>query len=487
MDYVKLPPQAQETEEALLGALILEPYAMEKVKDFLSDDSFYNPKHRIIFKAITFLFNSDTPIDSLTVLDRLKKTNEEERVGGAFFIANLTNKIASASHIEYHARIIAQKFIQRELIRVTSEIQAKAYQDIDPKESFDLWDSATESIDSITGNDSKGREISEISRDSVEAYEKRENLQEMGMIAGIPSFSAVITEHTNGWQGDNLIIIAGRPGSGKTAYVLAEAKAASKNGEHPCFFSLEMNDISLADRLIITEAEGIDSDNIEDGYASRFRKGRLYPDEKERMYMAYKELKKVNLFVDDRAGCSIDYISKVAKGRHKKGKCDMIMIDYLQLITADSKKGKNREQEVSEMTRKLKCLSKELGVPVFLLAQLNRAVESRPSKQPVMADLRESGSIEQDADIIIFPFRPLYYIKQDPDFEDVIREGYEDRYPNTDWNKTAMMIFAKDRANGPTKILVEVNESCTTWKDQSHVMPDVKPIDNNEGFDNIEF
>lgn len=464
IEYGRIPPQAVELEEAILGALMLEYEAFEKVRDILTDESFYKSSHQIIFNAVKSLKLNDEPVDILTITEYLNKKEKLEEVGGGVYISQLTNRVANAGHIEFHARIVAQKHIQRQLIEVCSDIQNKAFNDIDPKESFDLWDEATKKIDSITGNDSKGRIVADIVGDSIKSYERREELYKMGMISGIPSFSKSITEHTNGWQGDNLIIIAGRPGSGKTAYVLAEAKAASKNGDIPCFFSLEMSDISLVDRLVIAEAEGLDSDDIS-GYSQRFRKGRLTKDEKERMYLAEKELKKLNMFVDDKAGCTIDYISKVCNQKVKKGKCDMIIIDYLQLITAKSKNGRNREQEIAEMSRKLKCLAKELNVPVFLLAQLNRAVESRPTKQPVMADLRESGSIEQDADIIIFPFRPRYYILQDPSFEKLISEGYSDKYPDTDWNKTAMIIFAKDRANGPNKILVEVNDSCTTWRD----------------------
>jgi replicative DNA helicase len=483
----QVPPQAQELETAILGALLLESYALEKVIDIIDESHFYSNKNAKIYGAIKHLNNNGEPIDMLTVSERLKQTKDLEFVGGAFYISKLTNNVANASHIENHARIVAQKFIQRELIRVSSIIQSKAFEDVDPLESIALWDEMIILMDKVTGNDSGGRNIADVSRDSIEAYDKRESLSKAGLIAGIPSFSGAITEHTNGWQGENLIIIAGRPGSGKTAYALAEAKAASKNGDNPCFFSLEMSDISLADRLLIAEAEGMGQDELDDGYSYRFRKGCLKEEEKERLYLAHTELKKLNLFVDDKAGCNLNYISKVAKSLNKRGKCDMIIIDYLQLLTGSGKK-QNREQEVSEMTRGLKLLAKEISVPVFLLAQLNREVERRPSKQPIMADLRESGSIEQDADIIIFPFRPRYYIEQDPTFEDLIRENTKDKYPDTDWKDTAIMIFAKDRANGTTKILVEVNKSCTTWRDEKNYridQSDKRMIDPSEGFDDI--
>lgn len=459
-----VPPQAIELETAILGALLLEQYAFDKVCEIINEDSFYKTEHRKVYRAIRYLNTNSLNVDIMTVCDRLNFTKEIDSVGGQFFVANLTTQVANAAHIENHARIIAQKFIQRELIRVSSTIQEKAFQDVDPLESIVLWDDMVKLMDKVTGNESMGRNISDISRDSIEEYDKREALLNAGLIAGIPSFSGAVTDHTNGWQGGNLIVVAGRPGSGKTAYALAEAKAASKNGDYPCFFSLEMSGISLADRLLISEAEGLDYDSISDDYAYKFRKGCLSTEEKERLYVAHKNLNEVNLFVDDKAGCNINYISKVAKSLHKKGRCNMLFIDYLQLLTASGKK-QNREQEVSEMTRSLKLLAKDLDIPVFILAQLNREVEKRPTKMPIMADLRESGSIEQDADIILFPFRPRYYIDQSEDFEQIMKDNVSSKHDQVDWKKTSILIFAKDRANGTNKILVEVNKSCTTWTD----------------------
>jgi len=492
MDEIgKLPPQAIDLEEAVLGALLLEQNAFEKVNEILSENSFYTSNHAKIFKAIKYLFDQGQQVDLLTVTDRLNFTKELDNIGGPLAITLLTNRVASSAHIENHARIIAQKFIQRELIRVSSKIQYNAFNDEDPMESFKIWDDLVLCVDKITGSDSLGRNISEVVKDSVIAYEKRAELFDSGELAGIPSFSGAINDHTNGWQGGKLIIVAGRPGSGKTAYSLSEAKAASLNGFKPCYFSLEMGDISLTDRLLIAEAEGMDSDGIDENYSYKFRKGCLAPHESERLYLAYRELSKLNLFIDDRAGCNVNYISKVAKNRHKKGLCDMVIIDYLQLLTGSGKK-QVREQEVSEMTRGLKLLSKELNIPVVLLAQLNREVEKRLTKMPIMADLRESGSIEQDADIIIFPFRPKYYIDQEANFEQIIKANVSSKYEFVDWNKTAIMIFAKDRDNGPNKILVEVNKSCTTWSDtvdyKNAKLPFSSNIENiNDGFESINF
>jgi len=471
----KKPPQAVELETAVLGALLLEQYAFEKVSEIINEDSFYKPAHSKIYSAIKYLNANNQQVDILTVSDRLNFTKEIDSVGGMFFVQNLTTNVANAAHIENHARIIAQKFIQRELIRVSSIIQSKAFADIDPLESIQIWDEMVQLMDRVTGNESQGRNVSSVATDSVLRYQDRKKLFLSGKIAGIPSFSGAITDHTNGWQGGKLIIIAARPGMGKTAYALQEAKAASKAGKHPCFFSLEMDDVSLADRLLIAEAEGLDS-YADDGYSKRFLKGNLSQEEEERLSLAHRNLQELNLFIDDKAGCNLNYISKVARSLRKKNRCDMILIDYLQLLTASGKK-QNREQEVSEMTRGLKLLAKELDVPVFVLAQLNREVEKRPGKQPIMADLRESGSIEQDADAIIFVFRPRYYIQQEPDFEELIKTNTSARYPDVDWNETTILNFAKDRANGPNKILVEVNKSCTTWKDTKDYITDKRRFD----------
>lgn len=463
MTQSKIPPQAIELESAVLGALLLEQYAYDKVNEILSPVSFYNSNHSIIYSAIKYLNENSKQVDMLTVCERLSFTNEIDKIGGALFVSNLTTHVANAAHIEQHAKIIAQKFIQRELIRVSSIIQSKAFADIDPLESIVVWDEMVQLMDRVTGNESQGRNVSTVASDSVSRYQERKELFLSGGINGIPSFSGAITEHTNGWQGGKLIIIAARPGMGKTAYALQEAKASSKAGYHPCFFSLEMDDISLTDRLLIAEAEGFDI-YADDGYSKRFLKGNLSEEEEDRLNLSHRALQDLNLFIDDKAGCNLNYISKVARSLKKKGKCDMIMIDYLQLLTASGKK-QNREQEVSEMTRGLKLLAKELDIPVFVLAQLNREVEKRPGKQPIMADLRESGSIEQDADAIIFVFRPRYYIQQDPSFEDLLKDNASAQFKDVDWKETTILNFAKDRANGPSKILVNVNKSCTTWTD----------------------
>jgi len=490
-----IPPQSIDLETAVLGALLLEQDSYEKVCEIINEDSFYKPAHKVIYSAIDYLNTNHSPVDLLTVCDRLTFTKQLENVGGAFFVSSLTTKIANAAHIENHARIIAQKYIQRELIKVSSIIQSKAFADVDPLESIALWDDMVRLMDKVTNNESTGRNVSLVATDSVLKYHERKELFLSGKIAGIPSFSGAITDHTNGWQGGKLIIIAARPGMGKTAYALQEAKAASKDSKHPCFFSLEMDDVSLADRLLIAEAEGLDSDdNLDDGYSKRFLKGNLSDEEEGRLQEAHDELQKLNMFIDDKAGCNLNYISKVSRSLKKKGRCDMILIDYLQLLSASGKK-QNREQEVSEMTRGLKLLAKELDIPIFVLAQLNREVEKRPGKQPIMADLRESGSIEQDADAIIFVFRPRYYIQQDPSFEQLLKDNSSEQYQDVDWNETTILNFAKDRANGPDKILVDVNKSCTTWRDTKDYILEKKndrvndfiPTSPNAGFESRDF
>lgn len=490
-DFGKIPPQAVDLEKAILGAILLEKDAFLKVKGILNEDSFYVNAHVIIFKAIKSISNNNTPIDSLTLLNELSRVNGIDTIGGPLYVSKLTDNIANAAHIEHHARIIAQKHVQRELIRVSSMVQTQAFNDEDPDLSVNLLNTLLEDINKITNQGGRGSMLCDIVDNSTNAYQDRVALRKEGKISGIPSLSAHITEHTQGWQADKVMVVAGRPGSGKTAYALAEAKAASKAGFTPCFFSLEMGELSLVDRLLIAEAEGLDSDEMH-GYAERYRKGKLTDDEVEKLFIAKQNLSKVNMYINDKPSCTLDYIHTTCKALQRKGNCDMIIIDYLQLLSSVDN-STIREQEVARMSRKLKLIAKDLSLPIFILAQLNRAVEQRATKQPILADLRESGAIEQDADMVIFPFRPKYYIDQMPDFENLMNDGYSEKYPDVDWNKTAMIIFAKDRENGTTKVLLDVNNSCTKWKDHYTLVEDniqlnnVDYYDPKEGFENPSF
>jgi replicative DNA helicase len=397
----KLPPQAVDLEEAVLGALMLEKDALSAVVDILKPECFYKDAHRLIFGAIHELFNKNQPIDILTVTQLLKKKGELEIVGGAFFISQLTSRIASAANIEYHARIILQKHIQRELIRISGETIRDAFED--STDVLEMLDKAERNLFEIAeGNIRRNYEdmtslVSKAMKEIEIASNKKEG------ITGVPSGFTALDRTTAGWQRSDLIIIAARPGMGKTAFVLSVARnAAVKFGNPVAFFSLEMSSLQLVNRLISAET-GIESDKI--------RKGNLKNYEWEQLNSKIKPLLDAPLFIDDTPALSVFELRAKCRRLVAEKKVSMIIIDYLQLMvaTGDSKVG-NREQEISTISRSLKAIAKELNVPIIALSQLSRAVETRgSSKRPQLSDLRESGAIEQDADMVLFIYRPEYY------------------------------------------------------------------------------
>ncbi|MEY3343709.1 MAG: replicative helicase [Bacteroidota bacterium] len=397
----KLPPQAVDLEEAVLGALMLEKDALSAVVDILKPECFYKEAHRHIFACIHGLFNAAQPIDILTVTHALKKKGELELVGGAYYISQLTSRIASAANIEYHARIILQKHIQRELIRISGETIRDSYED--SMDVLELLDRAEKNLFEIAeGNIRRNYEdMPSLVTKAMKEIEIASN-QKDG-ITGIPSGFTELDRITSGWQRSDLVIIAARPGMGKTAFVLSLARnAAVKFGNPVAFFSLEMSSLQLVNRLISSES-GITSDKI--------RKGMLADHEWEQLNVKIKPLLDAPLFIDDTPALSVFELRAKCRRLVAEKKVSMIIIDYLQLMVAggDSKVG-NREQEISTISRSLKAIAKELNVPILALSQLSRAVETRgSSKKPQLSDLRESGAIEQDADMVLFIYRPEYY------------------------------------------------------------------------------
>ncbi|MEJ7694116.1 replicative DNA helicase [Daejeonella sp.] len=398
----KLPPQALDLEEAVLGALMLEKDALSAVIDILKPDVFYKDSHQKIFEAIQFLFQKSSPIDILTVTAQLRQQGDLEMIGGAYYITELTNRVASAANIEYHARIISQKFIQRELIRISTEIISNAYEDT--TDIFDLLDHAEKNLFDIAQNNLRrdSRKMDDIIRESLENLEKIKD--KVDGLTGVPSGFTALDRITSGWQPSDLVIIAARPAMGKTAFVLSCARnAAVQFGKPVVFFSLEMSSVQLVNRLISGETE-IEQEKI--------RKGHLAEWEWQQLHSKIGKLTEAPLFIDDTPALNIFEFR--AKCRRLKAQYDiqMIIIDYLQLMHGKSDgKGGNREQEIGSISRALKSVAKELNVPVLALSQLSRAVENRPggSKKPMLSDLRESGSIEQDADMVLFLYRPEYY------------------------------------------------------------------------------
>lgn len=398
----KVPPQAIELEEAVLGALMLEKDALTSVIDILKVESFYKESHKVIFQAILDLFTESMPIDLLTVTTQLRKNGALEVAGGAFYITELTSKVASAANIEFHARIITEQSIKRELIRISSTIQKDAFEET--TDVFELLDAMEQSLFEISEKNIRKNysSMSSIMREAITELEARKN-QKDGL-TGVPSGFTALDRVTSGWQKSDLVIIAARPAMGKTAFVLSVLRNAAVDHNRPvAIFSLEMSSVQLVNRLISSEAE-LDSEKI--------KKGSLADHEWAQLVHKTAKLSKAPLFVDDTPALTI--LELRAKCRKLKAQHDiqMVVVDYLQLMSGDSKGGfgGNREQEIASISRALKKIAKELSIPVIALSQLSRAVETRGGdKRPQLSDLRESGAIEQDADMVMFLYRPEYY------------------------------------------------------------------------------
>ncbi|MDD7913873.1 replicative DNA helicase [Polaribacter ponticola] len=395
----KIPPQAVELEEAVLGAMMIDKKGIDDVIDVLSSDAFYDQKHQEIYAAIYELFQNSEPIDLLTVSNLLKKNGKLEFVGGDFALIRLTQKVASSAHIEFHARIILQKYIQRKLISISAEIIENAYDE--STDVFDLLDDAEAKLFEVTqGNLKKSSEAAgSLVKQALKKIQEIGNQEGMsGLATGFTKLDAL----TSGWQPSDLVIIAARPGMGKTAFVISMAKNMAIDFNHGvAVFSLEMSSVQLITRMISSET-GLTSEKL--------RKGNLEPHEWEQLNVKVKRLSDAPIFIDDTPSLSVFDLRAKARRLVSQHNVRIIVIDYLQLMTAGGKAGGNREQEISMISRNLKALAKELEVPVIALSQLSRAVETRGgSKRPLLSDLRESGAIEQDADIVSFIFRPEYY------------------------------------------------------------------------------
>lgn len=396
----KIPPQALDLEEVVLGAMMIDKKGVDEVIDILSPDAFYKDAHKHIFEAIFKLFENSEPVDLLTVSSQLKKDAKLDLVGGDFYLISLTQRVSSSAHIEFHARIILQKFIQRSLIKISNEIIEDAYDET--KDVFDLLDQAEARLYEVTqGNIKKSTETAQSL--VIQAKKKIEDISNKEGLSGIPSGFDRLDKLTSGWQESDLIIVAARPGMGKTALTLSMARNIAVEHNIPvAFFSLEMASVQLITRLISSET-GLSSEKL--------RTGKLEKHEWEQLNVKVKALEKAPLYIDDTPSLSIFDLRAKSRRLASQYGIKMIIVDYLQLMTAGgSQKGGNREQEISTISRNLKALAKELSVPVIALSQLSRAVETRGgSKRPLLSDLRESGAIEQDADIVSFIYRPEYY------------------------------------------------------------------------------
>lgn len=406
--YGRVQPQALPLEEAVLGAIMLDKDAFAIVTEILRKDSYYLQAHQEIYSVMEDLFGKSQPIDLLTVHEGLKKAGTIEEIGGISYLMELTNKVASAANIEFHARIIAQKYIQRELITVSTEIIRDSFDDT--KDVFELLDNAEQNLYEITDkNLNTGYEA--LKSLAIKAQKEIEASAAKGSaMTGVSTGFDELDKITSGWQQSDLVIIAARPGMGKTAFTLSLAKNAAQSGKAVALFSLEMSSVQLTQRLISMEAEIS---------GTKLRSGQLDEGEWRKLHGAVEKLSEYPIFIDDTPGINIFELRAKCRRLKQNNDISMIIIDYLQLMSgAPNDKRGNREQEISSISRALKGLAKELSVPVLALSQLSRAVESRGGeKRPMLSDLRESGAIEQDADIVTFIYRPGYYGIEESDFD----------------------------------------------------------------------
>lgn len=395
-----VPPQATDLEEAVLGAIMIENNAIFSVVEVLRAEAFYKENHRTIFQAALDLSAKHEPIDLYTVGEMLKRKGELSNIGGPSYLAMLTQKVGSAAHIEFHAKIIAQKYIQRELIRASTDIQKNSFDDA--LDVTDLIDYAEGEIFKVSEGHIK-RDVQksyDIVKKALKLIEEAKNKPDG--LSGVPTGFNDLDKLTLGWQPSDLIIIAARPAMGKTAFVLSMTRnIAIDFNRATAFFSLEMSAEQLMTRLIVSES----------GFDSRLIKsGRLDTTQWAHLEKAIVPLQNAPIFIDDTPALSIFEFRSKARRLKVQYDVQLIIIDYLQLMTGPTETRGNREQEVSTISRSLKAIAKELNIPIIALSQLNRSVETRGGdKRPQLSDLRESGAIEQDADIVSFIHRPEYY------------------------------------------------------------------------------
>ena len=409
MIYGKVPPQAKDLEEAVLGAIMLEKAAFDKAVEILKPECFYVDAHQRIYRAMQGLANKSQPIDILTVVEELRFREELEMVGGPYYVTKLTNSVVSSANIEAHARIILQKFIQRELIRISGEIISDAYED--STDVFDLLDQAESKIYEVTSTHLRNN-YETIDSVLVKTIQRIEDLRHKNEdITGVPSGFPSLDRVTYGWQSTDLIILAARPAVGKTAFALNLARNAAL---HPtkstpvAVFSLEMSAAQLVQRILSAESEI---------WLEKISRGKMEEHEMKQLYArGIQRLAQAPIFIDDTAALNIFELRAKCRRLKNANNIGLIIIDYLQLMSGTGDRNSNREQEISNISRSLKGLAKELQVPIIALSQLSREVEKRKdgNKMPQLSDLRESGAIEQDADMVCFLYRPEYYdITQD--------------------------------------------------------------------------
>ena len=442
--YGHLQPQAREVEQAVLGALMIDKDAYAVVCEILYPESFYEPRNQMVYAAIRDLSMAEKPVDILTVTDRLEKDGMLDEVGGPAYIAELSSRVASSANIEYHANIIAQKSLARQLISFASVVETKAFDetiDVD-----DLMQEAESSLFELSQRNMKKdyTQINPVIRQALDVIQKAS--ANTDGLTGVPTGYHKLDDITSGWQSSDLVIIAGRPAMGKTSFALSMAKNIAADYHVPmAFFSLEMSNVQLVNRLISNACE------IQ---GSKILNGQLQPDEWDRLDKRVNTLLDAPLYIDDTPGLSVFEFRTKARRLVREHGVKIIMIDYLQLMNANGMRFSSRQEEVSTISRSLKGVAKELDIPILALSQLNRGVESREGlegKRPQLSDLRESGAIEQDADMVLFVHRPEYY------------HIYQDE-SGRDLHGMAQIIIAKHRKGATGDVLLTFRGEYTRFE-----------------------
>lgn len=455
---IHMQPQAVDIEKMVLGALMVDKDAFSVVSEILHPETFYEPRSQKIYKAIQTLSLNEDPVDIMTVVEELKREGTLDDIGGAGYILELSERVASSAHIEYHAKILAQKYLARQLISFASVIETKAFD-----ETVDVDELMQEAEGSLFELSQKNMrqdytQIDPVVKQAVEILQKA--AANKGGLTGIPTGYAKLDDYTSGWQRSDLVIIAGRPAMGKTSFALSLAKNIAVDYDTPiAFFSLEMNNVQLVNRLIsnVCEIEG-----------KKILNGQLDDEEWKRLDKNVRKLQAAPIYIDDTPGMSIFELRTKARRLVREKGVQVIMIDYLQLMNANGARFGSRQEEVSTISRSLKGLAKELDIPVLALSQLNRTVEGREGidgKRPQLSDLRESGAIEQDADMVLFVHRPEYY------------RIFTDEKGN-DLHGKAQIIIAKHRKGGTGDVLLNFRGEFTRFENPTD--SDKSPIGGGE-------
>lgn len=441
--FDKLPPQARDLEEVVLGGMMLNKDAVVQVIDILKPDSFYLEAHKYIYEAIFELFSKSQPVDILTVTEQLRKKGVLENIGGAYYVAQLTSRVASTANIEHHARIVAEKYILRELITTSNQIIKNAYEDT--TDVFELLDAAEQNLFKIAEQNLR-RSYDSMPSLVAQALKNLEHIRDHeDTVYGVPSGFVDLDRITAGWQKSDLIILAARPAMGKTAFALNLARNAALDYNKPiAVFSLEMSSLQLVNRLIASET-GIGSDKL--------KRADLKDYEWQQLTTQLDKLSDAPIFIDDTPAINIFELRAKCRRLKMQHDVQLIVIDYLQLMSGNAEgRGGNREQEISAISRALKSIAKELSVPVIALSQLSREVEKRTTdKRPQLSDLRESGAIEQDADMVLFLYRPAYY-------------GFTEDEQGNDVRDVTEVIIAKHRNGALDKVKLKFEPRFTRFK-----------------------